>query len=79
MPTLSIHLPQETFDKLRASKKNKESVSAFGRSLIERQLGQMPPEISLGSMRGMLKTSGDFDPSQPIIPTEEFDQDLVHD
>lgn len=73
MPTLSIHLPEQTFEKLKSAKKTGETVSAFGRSLIERQLSQMPPGVALGSMRGMLTTSPDLDPSESVIPADEFD------
>lgn len=73
MPTLSIHLPPKTFQKLKIAKKPDESVSAFGRSLIEQQLEQLPPKISLGSMRGLLKTSDSFSPSDSVIPAEEFE------
>ncbi len=72
MPTLSIHLPQKTYKQLRAAKGRKQTASAFGRALIERQLASLPAKSSLGSMKGLLATSSDFDPSAPVISTEDY-------
>lgn len=73
MPTLSIHLPPKTYKQLRAAMGKKQTPSAFGRALIERQLASLPAKTSLGSMKGMLATAPDFDPSAAVIPAEDYE------
>jgi len=72
MPTLSIHLPPKTYKQLRAAMGRKQTPSAFGRALIERQLASLPAKVSLGSMKGLLATTSDFDPSAAAIPVEDY-------
>jgi hypothetical protein len=72
MPTLSIHLPPKTYKQLRAAMGKKQTPSAFGRYLIERQLALLPVKVSLGSMKGLLATAPDFDPSAPVIPINDY-------
>ena len=71
MPTLSIHLPQKTYKQLRAAMGRKQTPSAFGRALIERQLASLPAKAALGSMKGLLSTGTDFDPSAAATPAED--------
>lgn len=72
MPTLSIHLPPKTYKQLRAAKGKAQTPSAFGRALIERQLALLPAKTALGSMKGMLATAPDFDPSAAVVPLEDY-------
>lgn len=72
MPTLSIHLPPKTFKQLRAAMGRKQTPSAFGRALIERQLATLPAKAGLGSMKGLLATAPDFDPSAAVFPPEDY-------
>jgi hypothetical protein len=72
MPTLSIHLPPKTYKQLRAAMGRKQTPSAFGRALIERQLALLPAKSALGSIKGLLSTGPDFDPSAASIPVEYY-------
>lgn len=40
--------------------------------MIERQLASLPAKTALGSMKGMLATAPDFDPSAAVIPAEDY-------
>lgn len=68
MPTLSIHLPETTYRRLKAAMGRRQKPSAFGRALIERQLDLLPPKTSLGSLKGAFDVAADFDPSAPATP-----------
>jgi predicted DNA-binding protein len=43
MPTISIHLPDATYKRLRARLGRKQKPSAFGRAAIEEKLAAAPP------------------------------------
>lgn len=73
MPTLSLHLPDPLFKKVRAAaRRSKQKPSQFARQAIEHELRRIPPAVTLGALAGTASLSPDYDPVAPVIPLEDW-------
>ncbi len=73
MPTVSTHLPEATYRRLRKTLGLKGNPSAFLRQAVEEKLASLPPKVSYGSMIGTVTFAPDYDPSEPAFPASDFD------
>jgi hypothetical protein len=75
MPTLSMHLPEPIYKKVRAAaRRAKQKPSQFARRAVENELLRTPPAVTMGALAGTAKLARNYDPAAPVFPDDDWEQ-----